>query len=210
MIMPFTSATGTTNKGTRPIETYAEGLPASVVLDDAPKGWSWGWYPDPEPRFQLVPLGMDHRNLGVVRLEDRFGRRVFDPQGQFPVDVLTKLKRLVTRNRKAIETAWCEHAARQGWLQPSIDPGGRHLRLIVYAGTPVERTRWLRVNWPLLLRGRDPEAEDVAIDAELGDLVVAAREANPVRVPIRLLVLIGRTAVFEGLAIAEPDPASMQ
>jgi hypothetical protein len=171
--------------------------PATVVLRGSPAGWDWGWSTDPEPLFHLVPIGPEHQHVGKVYLEDRFGRKVFEPEGKIPTDVLDKLARMITRHRKAIETAWCRQVAGMGSLQALIEPDGLHIQLVVHAGTPRQRTRFLRVNWPMLLGGRDPEPDDVKIDADTAELVVGDREAEPIRVPLRLLVLVGRTAVFD-------------
>jgi len=179
---------------------------ASVVLKDSPPGWDWGWFGTTEPPLTIVPMHREKRHLGRVILEDRHGARVFEPIGKIPQNILDELATEVDLHDITIEDAWSYYAAIRGWIRPEVEPDQRErLLLSIYSGTGYERMRLLKVHWSKIIGDRSPQADDVMLDVENTELVVGARERQPVRIPLRVVVFNTKGAVVDGIVITEPD-----
>lgn len=104
-----------------------------VILQDAPAGYNWGWYSREDPRLHLQTVDRKHRNDYKVWLE-RQGRRVFEPVGRIPAQVLKRLETEVARNRTSIEDHWVEMMIDSQWLQCHV--ALPQVTLVAYPGTP--------------------------------------------------------------------------
>lgn len=188
-IMP--SAATSTSPSARIVSRYlsaATKKTAAVVLRDVPTGWSWGWVVGSPPRMHVQPMTAGSTHLGRIDLEDEDGGRVFRPVGRIPTDVLIELSASVEIHRAEIEQAWTRHMAGQQWIDVAVDALAGKLMVQVYGGATFERVHGFEVNWSRIMGSRRPTQDDVAIDADRGELVLGARERSPMRVPLRRVV----------------------
>lgn len=176
---------------------------AAVVLTDVPQGWSWGWVVGSEPPMHVIPMMAGSRKIGRVDLEDEHGRPCFRPKGRIPDEVLDKLAVAIEPHSIKIEQAWCDHLIGQAWIEPVVDPESGLVNVTLYGGTANERTRSMKVNWAKIIGPRKPSPDDVEIDGEATELVVGAREANPITVPLALVVFGGRVAIGDGIVVSD-------
>lgn len=101
------------------------------LIHNVPNGYSWGWGSEPIPPFTLETVDARHRGKHRIVLETK-GRRCFKSDKEIPRDVLSVVRREVTKHRLWIEAAYITLLLQAGQIRlirrlPSLE-------IVVYPG----------------------------------------------------------------------------
>ncbi len=108
----------------------------SVMLRNIPKGYNWGWFSREDPRMHLQTVDSKNMNVYKVWLE-KDGKRIFEPAGNIPGKVLSKLESEVKERRGNLEGRWTNLMIQNHWLEQHLR--GTVVTLRAYPSFPGSR-----------------------------------------------------------------------
>ena len=110
----------------------------AVILPNVPTGINWGWYSREDSRMHLQTVDSKNLNAYKVWLEKN-GKRVFEPAGDIPAKILSKLKAVANKEprRGNIEGRWVNFMIKKNWLDWHMHD--TLITLIAYPNVPGSR-----------------------------------------------------------------------
>ncbi len=166
--------------------TLARRRNVTIIIEDKPPTYNWGWFSREEPRMHLQVVDRKHLYLHYKVWLETDGKRTFEPEAEIPAKILKTLERTVSERRITVEAHWISLMIKLGWLKVQFKEG--IITLYAYPNIPnhFERTIELSELIPNEEVARKVTPQDLALNEEFAMLEIFARREIAARMHVRL------------------------